>query len=135
MLQKRYVVGVLRRLNSRTRVRQVSSDRLLPWRMLNVAAAILPRHLNPLRRFLRSLGEHSFVVSPEGNGVQCHRTWEALHSGAVAIVTQTGTAVDSLYGGLPVVILQNWKQLEGQHDDTTSPAENAARLLLGVALK
>jgi len=41
------------------------------------------------------------VVSPEGHGIQCHRTWEALYAGAVPVLTLTDSPIDRLYDGLP----------------------------------
>lgn len=101
------------------------------------AAALLPPHLGHVASFLRSLGTHAFALSPEGNGVQCHRTWEALLSGATAVVTKTGTAVDELYSGLPVLLLRDWGDLDSHSSSSNSKdsASSATRLLLGVAIR
>ena len=32
--------------------------------------------------YLRTLGQHRFVLSPRGNGLDAHRTWEALMVGS-----------------------------------------------------
>ena len=50
--------------------------------------------------------EYSFVVSPHGNGLDCHRTWEALVLGCIVIVKTSG--LDSLYKDLPVLIVNDW---------------------------
>ncbi len=50
--------------------------------------------------------EYAFVISPHGNGVDCHRTWEALALGCVPIVRTS--PLDALYEGLPVLIVSNW---------------------------
>ncbi|HJX83225.1 MAG TPA: hypothetical protein VJ723_02640, partial [Candidatus Angelobacter sp.] len=47
--------------------------------------------------------------SPHGLGLDCHRTWEALALGHIVLVP--ASSVDSLYGGLPVVSLQNWNEV------------------------
>jgi hypothetical protein len=36
--------------------------------------------------YLKQIGDAKFVLSPPGNGVDCHRTWEALLMGAVPVV-------------------------------------------------
>ena len=36
--------------------------------------------------YLQQIGNAKFVLSPPGNGLDCHRTWEALLMGAVPIV-------------------------------------------------
>ena len=36
-----------------------------------------------VRQYLMALGQHRFVLSPRGNGLDAHRTWEALLVGAI----------------------------------------------------
>ena len=40
----------------------------------------------PFQKYLFDLANSKFVLSPEGNGIDCHRTWEALLMGAFPIV-------------------------------------------------
>lgn len=56
------------------------------------------------RRYTR----YPLVLSAHGNGLDCHRTWELLLLGCI-VVTKT-SSLDPLYDGLPVVILDNWRQ-------------------------
>ena len=35
--------------------------------------------------YLKKMSEYSFVASPEGNGVDCHRTWEAFYLNVIPI--------------------------------------------------
>jgi hypothetical protein len=49
---------------------------------------------------------YAFVVSPHGNGLDCHRTWEALVLGCIVIVKTS--ELDKLYEDLPVLIVNNW---------------------------
>lgn len=53
--------------------------------------------------------EYSFVISPHGNGLDCHRTWEALVLGCIPIVKTSG--LDPLYEGLPVLIVNEWNDV------------------------
>ncbi len=53
--------------------------------------------------------EYAFVVSPHGNGLDCHRTWEALVLGCIPIVKKSG--LDPLYDGLPVLIVNEWSDV------------------------
>lgn len=64
---------------------------------------------NNVREYLTDITKSKFVLSPEGNGLDCHRTWEALCLGAIPIV-KTST-LDILYEGLPVIIVNNWDQI------------------------
>jgi hypothetical protein len=52
---------------------------------------------------------YPFVMSAHGNGRDCHRTWEVLFLGCIAIVKTS--SLDPLYDGLPVVIVDDWRQV------------------------
>jgi hypothetical protein len=53
--------------------------------------------------------ECMIVVSPEGIGMDCHRTWEALLLGCIPIVKRNGIA--SLYSSLPILIVDDWSEV------------------------
>jgi hypothetical protein len=53
--------------------------------------------------------EYAFVVSPHGNGLDCHRTWEALILGCIPIVKTS--PIDSLFDELPVLIVNDWSDV------------------------
>lgn len=53
---------------------------------------------------------HAFVASTHGNGLDCHRTWEALLLGCIVVTRRS--SLDSLYRGLPVVIVEDWTECE-----------------------
>jgi hypothetical protein len=61
--------------------------------------------------------KYQFVLSPRGNGLDCHRTWELFLSGAI-IITKT-TPLDKMFidNNLPVVILQDWSELNENLQD------------------
>ena len=50
-----------------------------------------------------------FVVSPEGVGMDCHRTWEAILLGCIPIVKRN--ALSSLFSDLPVIVVDDWAQV------------------------
>ena len=50
--------------------------------------------------------EYAFVVSPHGNGLDCHRTWEALALGCIVIVKASD--IDAIYDDLPILIVEEW---------------------------
>jgi hypothetical protein len=52
---------------------------------------------------------YPLVLSAPGNGLDCHRTWELLCLGCI-VVTRT-SPLDPLYAGLPVVVLEDWRQV------------------------
>jgi len=53
--------------------------------------------------------KYAFVASPFGNGLDCHRTWEAIILGCIPIVKTSG--LDSLYDDLPVLIVNDWTDI------------------------
>lgn len=53
--------------------------------------------------------EHAFVLSPPGAGYDCHRTWEALCLGCIPIMIST--PLDELFEGLPVLIVNSWRDI------------------------
>lgn len=76
----------------------------------------------------KTKGQYAFSISPHGNGLDCHRTWEDLILGCIVIVKTS--VLDPLYQGLPVVIVKDWneiteqnmnKWLEQYHDAFTNP--------------
>lgn len=60
--------------------------------------------------YLNSILEHQFIISPEGNGIDCHRTWEALYLHRVPIV-QRRPSLYGLWQGLPVIEVDSWQQV------------------------
>jgi hypothetical protein len=60
--------------------------------------------------FLSKCRMNSFVVCPEGNGIDTHRLWETLYMGGVPIVS-SNSYMNGLYRRLPVVVLDDWRQL------------------------
>ena len=53
--------------------------------------------------------DYAFVLSPHGNGLDCHRTWEALCLGCIPIVKSSG--LDPLFEDLPVWIVSSWTEV------------------------
>jgi hypothetical protein len=53
--------------------------------------------------------EYAFVVSPPGEGLDCHRTWEAICLGCIPILIST--PLDDLFEGLPVLIVKSWEDI------------------------
>jgi hypothetical protein len=56
--------------------------------------------------------KYVFVLSPEGGGVDCHRTWEALALGCIPIVKRS--AFSDLFQNLPVLIVDDWGDINLQ---------------------
>ena len=63
----------------------------------------------PYETYLRDLAQSEFVISPRGNSLDCHKTWEALYLGAIPIVKTS--ELDPLYKNLPVLIVKDWSDV------------------------
>jgi hypothetical protein len=61
----------------------------------------------------RRYAEYPFVLSAEGNGLDCHRTWELLYLGAIVITKKS--PLDILYEGLPVVTIGDWSEVRDRN--------------------
>lgn len=55
----------------------------------------------PFNEYIEEMSKHRFVISPVGNGIDCHRTWEALYVGCIPIVIK-----NSIYDNWNLPILQ-----------------------------
>jgi len=71
----------------------------------------------PRTKSWENQAEYAFVVSPHGNGLDCHRTWEALILGCIPIVKTS--PIDSLFDDLPVLIVNEWSDITQELLDTT----------------
>jgi len=66
----------------------------------------------PREETWRKQCEYAFVVSPHGNGLDCHRTWEAIALGCIAVVKTS--EIDPMYDGLPILIVEDWSDLSSE---------------------
>ena len=63
------------------------------------------------KEIIEYYSKYNFVLSPRGNGLDCHRTWELLLLGVI-VITKT-SSLDNMFikNNLPVVILNDWNEL------------------------
>ncbi|MEX0940417.1 MAG: hypothetical protein WDZ41_03585 [Candidatus Babeliales bacterium] len=62
-----------------------------------------------LEIYLQNMSEAKFILSPAGNGLDCHRTWEALLMGAIPILKTS--MLDELLLDLPILIIKDWHEV------------------------
>jgi len=60
--------------------------------------------------YMKDLSNSVFCVCPPGNGVDSHRTWEALLLGCIPIVLYYEPIIP-LYENLPVYIVNDWEEI------------------------
>lgn len=65
--------------------------------------------VRPHVRYLLKMSQAQFILSPRGNGLDCHRTWEALIVGTVPVLRSS--MMDELLEGLPALIVDDWSEI------------------------
>jgi hypothetical protein len=58
--------------------------------------------------YLERLASARFCISPRGNGIDAHRTWEALYLRAIPVVTRS--VVTEQHRDLPLIVLDDWAE-------------------------
>ncbi len=66
----------------------------------------------PYPAYLQDVASSKYVISPRGNGLDCHRTWECLYLGAIPILKTS--ASDRMFKDLPVLIVKDWDEVTEQ---------------------
>ena len=62
------------------------------------------------KQYRNIVNKSLFVISPPGNGIDCHRTWESIYLGAVPVVKR-GFLPDSLSAHLPILVVNEWEEV------------------------
>ena len=70
---------------------------------------VLDKPVTP-KKYRELITDSVYVLSPPGNGIDCHRTWEALFLGAIPVVKDIFWPFKNL--SLNVVILKDWQDLK-----------------------
>ena len=58
-----------------------------------------------------ALTRYNFVASPPGNGLDTHRTWEAIYLGCVPILTRSYMAEMYESMGLPIWVVSTFEEI------------------------
>lgn len=61
-------------------------------------------------KYMTEMSEYFYCISPEGNGVDCHRTWEALYLGVVPVVLKNNIMTDH-FSELPILFVDNYEMV------------------------
>ena len=59
--------------------------------------------------YATSLAQHKFVISPPGNGIDCHRTWESLYVGSIPIVIKN--KIYDSWSDLPIIQVNDYSEV------------------------
>ncbi len=76
------------------------------WEYFKNKEFCLVRENRSIKDYLEDIKQCRFVVSPPGNGFDCHRTWEALYMGSIPLIKHS--SLDNLFIDLPVIFIDDW---------------------------
>ena len=62
------------------------------------------------RDYYISLPQYKFVISPEGNGIDCHRHYEALMAGCIPIM-EYNEEISQKYKGCPILFTKDYSEI------------------------
>ena len=110
----------LHSINKRTRVRPISvfasfkdANNLNQRMDLREVFSHIPdsycpkKMLNP-KQYRKILSLTKFVISPPGNGPDCHRTWESIYLGAIPVVLRRTWPF--IQDEIPVLVVETWAE-------------------------
>lgn len=60
------------------------------------------------RAYLEEMAASLFTVSPKGNGIDCHKTWEAIYMRSIPIVTKSVMSIKFKEMGIPMIVIDDW---------------------------
>lgn len=76
---------------------------------------IVEKPITP-KRYRELVANSKYVISPPGNGIDCHRTWESLFLGSVPIVKRKFWPFDKYEIG--VQVLNDWNEIGKSANET-----------------
>jgi hypothetical protein len=59
--------------------------------------------------YLNNIHSHTFVLCPEGNGIDTHRTWESLYVNTIPIEKRNKN--NRFYEDLPICFVNEWSDI------------------------
>jgi hypothetical protein len=65
-------------------------------------------------QYFNELPSYKFVISPEGNGIDCHRHYEALMAGCIPIM-EDNPLIKEKYKGLPILYTKDYSEITSQY--------------------
>lgn len=80
------------------------SLKIIPKNLMELNTNFVPRTKN-----WNIMTDYTFILSPFGVGMDCHRTWEALCLGCIPIICAPN--FKKLFDELPVLIVDDWSQI------------------------
>lgn len=67
--------------------------------------------------YFNTLPMYKFIVSPEGNGIDCHRHYEALMAGCIPII-ERNPLIEEKYKGCPILYTTDYSEITEEYLNT-----------------
>lgn len=83
----------------------------------------IPNHLLDIQKnkkrtqMWKLMTNYTFILSPYGNGMDCHRHWESIILGCIPIIKSA--ELKDLFSGLPVLNVEEWSDINNELLDKT----------------
>lgn len=108
-----------------------TSKRLQPYELLKDKTWVTAYMGRPFDKYLDDIYNHKFVLCPEGNGMDTHRTWETLYMGSIPV--EKYNLNNRFYQDLPICFVDDWREvtesfLEQEYDRIKSLIWNHSKL-------
>jgi len=68
----------------------------------------------PHSDYFDALPDYKFVISPEGNGIDCHRHYEALLAGSIPII-EHNPLTEEKYKGCPILYTTDYSEINEEY--------------------
>ena len=65
----------------------------------------------PHKVYVEEMAGYKWVLSPRGNGVDCHRLWECMYAGSIAICDNSVNARAFKEMGLPIILVDDYNDI------------------------
>jgi len=112
-IRKSKISYILDKVFSDTHLSTTHSDRIIMYNKIKNNTSyidFLSEKLNP-KEIIKKYRMYKFVLSPRGNGLDCHRTWELFLLGCIVIMKTSSLDEMWIKHELPVIILQDYDEL------------------------
>lgn len=76
-------------------------------------SGVVPMPMTDMKTYMQNVSQSYFTVSPNGFGIDCFRTWQALYLKSIPIILKNKMYQAGMYEGLPVIALDKWQDFKG----------------------
>jgi hypothetical protein len=93
-------------------IRTNPTERTEPYQIFNNKSWVTLEHGingNNFDNYLNKIHSHKFVLCPEGNGTDTHRTWETLYVGSIPVEKRNLNNI--FYQDLPICFVNKWSDI------------------------